>query len=195
MIYNNKSLSNGRKTAFGAAAAALICILLLLAQVLVFNTLTIFVIISLVIAVVIVEVDLRTAFITYIASTLIALLFVLDKTLTLNYCVFFGLYAIVKFLIEQIRVSRSLQMLIKVVCLNGLMLLLAAAYQFLLGIDPASMLSTDKLIKVFGQTNPTAMLLLTGVLIECGFIVYDVVLTIAVSTYMDRLSQRWKNGR
>lgn len=112
-IYNNKS----RKVALGGIVTLLSAMLLYISSVLPTNKLFFFALSTFFLSVIIIEDDMKFAWLVYVSSSLLSFIIIPNKTIVLPYFVFFGYYAIIKSLIERINIL-PIELLIKFLLFN-----------------------------------------------------------------------------
>ena len=125
--------------------------------------------------VIVIEFGYRYAMMSYVAVALLSGFFVVDKESVVLFCLFFGLYPILKGLIEKLK-KRPLEWVVKIVFFNAA----ALGYYFLatavLGIPVES-------FTILGEALPVALLAVGNVFI----VVYDIAFTRLITTYLFRL--------
>lgn len=171
-------MSVSAKTALGAMVTALSVVILIPSAVQVFvyalpamaGMLTMFAV---------VEIDKKWAIGSYIATSLIGLLFVANKEAVMYYVAFFGYYPVVKAILES-KLPRALEYVLKFLIFNvsivisGVLLVkvFGMPYNDLLGIDGESAFFTKYALPI---------MLVLGNLV---FILYDVALTRMLTAYL-----------
>lgn len=171
-------MSVSAKTALGAMVTALSVVILIPSAVQVFvyalpamaGMLTMFAV---------VEIDKKWAVGSYIATSLIGLLFVANKEAVMYYVAFFGYYPVVKAILES-KLPRALEYVLKFLIFNisivisGVLLVkvFGMPYNDLLGIDGESAFFTKYALPI---------MLVLGNLV---FILYDVALTRMLTAYL-----------
>ncbi|MDD2190504.1 MAG: hypothetical protein PHV71_07575 [Eubacteriales bacterium] len=86
--------------------------------------LTLYAISSFYIAFVIIEISVSAGFLFYIASVLLAFILIPDKIGLIPYALFFGLYGIIKLLIERLKkLPQPIEILIKLIFCNTMLIL------------------------------------------------------------------------
>ena len=119
------------------------------------------------------ESGMRWLMATYVASTLLALLLVADKIGLLPFVLLFGIYPVIKNLVERIR-SIWLEWALK---LAGFNILLLAGYAVFRPLLPAALTGSAYVIPAIA-------------VFEFGFILYDLVFTQWIHFYLERISPR-----
>lgn len=171
-------MSVSAKTALGAMVTAISVVILIPSAVQVFvyalpamaGMLTMFAV---------VEIDKKWAVGSYIATSLIGLLFVANKEAVMYYVAFFGYYPVVKAILES-KLPRALEYVLKFLIFNisivisGVLLVkvFGMPYNDLLGIDGESAFFTKYALPI--------MLVLGNMV----FILYDVALTRMLTAYL-----------
>ncbi len=115
---------------------------------------------------------------TYVASAALSFLLVADKVGLLPFVLLFGIYPILKNLVERIR-SIWLEWLLKLVGFN---LLLLAGFAVFRPLLPDALLAG-------------AMLPIAIVVLEIGFIVYDLLFTQWIHFYLARIAPQFRKSR
>jgi hypothetical protein len=170
----DKSLDT-KKIALNGILGALAVICLLLATVLPTNRLSFYALSSFFIAVSIIESGARAGWIFYMATSLLALIIIPDKLGIVPYVVFFGLYGLVKFYIEKLD-KIIIEYILKFVYFN-----------ICAGI---AMLTVSKLLELELSVKLPWWLLIIA--LEIIFIIYDIVYTLFINYYRDKLKPRMK---
>lgn len=160
-----------RKVACGGLLLSINIILLLLINVIPINTLFLMGLASLPISIVIMEWGPKSGIAFYIASVVLGFIVMANKAHWIIYILTFGLYGIVKYMIEKDR-SIYIEYLLKIVFVN----IIIAVIYFLL--KPF----------VYIQIN-----VITILLFEVVFIVYDHVYTLFIEYYNQKLIKFIKN--
>jgi hypothetical protein len=160
-----------RKVAYGGILLAINMILLLLINVIPINTLFIMGLASLPISIVIMEWGPKSGVAFYIASVVLGFIVMVNKTHWILYILTFGLYGVVKYMIEQDR-SVYIEYLLKIMFAN----IIIVAIYFLL--KPF----------VYIPIN-----IITILVFEVVFIVYDHVYTLFIEYYNRKLKRIIKN--
>ncbi len=160
-----------RKVAYGGILLAINIILLLLINVIPINTLFIMGLASLPISIVIMEWGPKSGVAFYIASVVLGFIVMANKIHWILYILTFGLYGIVKYIIEQDR-SVYIEYLFKIVFAN---IIIVAIYFLLRSF-------------VYIPIN-----IITVLIFEVVFIVYDHVYTLFIEYYNQKLKRIIKN--
>lgn len=86
------------------------------------NTIFLFSIAALVIGIVIIEFDIKRGFLFYIASIILGMILIPNKVKIVSYIVFFGLYSIIKYIIEKYGYKKTinivLEFILKIIFFN-----------------------------------------------------------------------------
>jgi len=129
------------------------------------------------IAIIIIEYDAKTAFIFYIVTNIISFFLIPDKIKIIPYSIFFGIYGIVKYYIEKIN-KIVLEYVLKYIYFNVCVLVLFLLFKDLIVAD----LNID--IKY---------LLWIGFLVmEIIFILYDYIYSLFIQYYIKKLRRYLK---
>lgn len=154
-----------RKIAYGGILLAINSILLLLVNVIPINTLFLLGLASLPIAIVIMEWGPKAGVIFYIGSVLLSFMLMANKSQWILYIFTFGIYGLVKYIIEQDR--RFIQeYIIKLICANILIVI------------------TYFILKPFVYIPVN---IITIAIFEVAFIIYDFVYSRFIDYYNDKL--------
>ncbi len=162
------------KLALAAVIAALSVALLMITSVILVGTYAAPCIVGMFLCVVVLEAGYPAAFSVYAVVTVLSFLMSADKEAVLYYAVFFGLYPILKGLIE--RISKIwIQYIIKYVVFNASMII-----SFYIGISV--LMIPKESFEIFGVYLPWVFLL-AGNLI---FILYDISVSRVVTLYVSK---------
>lgn len=154
-----------RKIAYGGILLAINSILLLLVNVIPINTLFLLGLASLPIAIVIMEWGPKAGVIFYIGSVLLSFMLMANKSQWILYIFTFGIYGLVKYIIEQDR-SFIQEYIIKLICANILIVI------------------TYFILKPFVYIPVN---IITIAIFEVAFIIYDFVYSSFIDYYNDKL--------
>lgn len=159
--------------ALNGVLGALAVICLLLADVLPTSKISLYVLSSFFVSVAIIEGGVRAGWIFYAATSLVGFIILPDKISIIPYVLFFGAYGIIKFYIEKLK-RIVIEYVLKVIFFNACagLTLLAAGSLFEGGL--ASGLTWG----IFAG------------LCQVIFLVYDIVYTLFINYYRDRLRTR-----
>jgi hypothetical protein len=142
------------------------------------NTIVIFALAAILLGVVVIEFNLASGVTFYIASSLLSLILVPDKIQIITYIAFFGLYSIVKYLIEVFINNKNLSVIIeyvlKIVFFNAMLVI----YYFV--------------IKQFVAVLPFNITWWIIVSAEIFFIAYDYFLGYFLHVYASKIKPRLK---
>ena len=173
-----KKMSVSAKTALGAMITALSVVILIPSAVQVF-VYTLPAMAGMLTMLAVVEIDKKWAIGSYVATSLIGLLFVANKEAVVYYVAFFGYYPVVKALLES-KMPRVAEYILKFlifnvsIVLSGVVLVkvFGMPYNDLLGIDGESAFFTKYALPIMlGMGNVV-------------FILYDVALTRLLTAYV-----------
>jgi hypothetical protein len=120
-----------KKIALSGILIAFTIILLMLTNYINFNKLFLYSLASLPIAIIIIEFGLKYGVIFYIASSILGAIIVPNKIIP--YILFFGIYGIIKFLIEKDR-NIFIELLLKLISFNLLFAIIYFAFKFFIKI-------------------------------------------------------------
>lgn len=154
-----------RKVAYGGILLALNCILLLLVNVLPINTLFLLGLASLPISIVIMEWGPKAGIVFYIGSVLLSFIIMAQKAQWILYIFTFGIYGLIKYIIERNR-SFGEEYILKLLAANILIII------------------TYIILKPFIYIPVN---IITVVVFEISFIVYDFVYSRFIDFYNDKL--------
>ena len=161
------------KIALSGILGALAVICLFLATVLPTSRLSFYALSSFFISIVVIEAGIKAGWLFYIATTLLSVILVPDKLEIIPYAVFFGVYGAIKYHIEKIN-KLLLEYILKFAYFN---LCLAAAVLFIRQVFMES-------IKI---QLPWLVIIAA---LEVVFLIYDVVYTMFIAYYRDRLRKK-----
>jgi len=130
---------------------------------------------SLLLSVVFIECGMKWTITAYVTSSILALILVPDKIGLIPFFLLFGTYPILKNLIERLK-KIWLEWIIK---LAGFSVILFAGFQVFKGLLPNILLEQK-------------WLWLAIVLLETGFVVYDLVFTMWIHFYFERIAKHFK---
>ena len=163
-------LLKAKTIALGGILGALAVICLLLADVLPASKISLYALSSFFISVIIIEMGVRAGWIFYAATSLLGFVVVPDRISILPYVLFFGAYGIIKFYIEKLD-RIVIEYILKLIFFNacaGIMLFAAGS---LLDAGPVIAFSWWWLV-------------IAG---EIIFLVYDIVYTLFINYYRNKL--------
>lgn len=169
-----------RKIAFGGILTALCIILVYIAAYLPTGKLGIYALSSVVIAVAVVELGIKSGTAVYAASAILIFLLTGSINALILFAIFFGSYPLIKYYIEKQR-SAAAEMLMKFGSLNLLAILYLFIYSQLLGVSAVN-ISSFPLWTVIGA----------AVLAQAVFLVYDYILSRLIYYYINRIKKALK---
>lgn len=164
-----------KKIALNGILGALAVICLFLATVMPTNRLSFYALSSFFIAVSIIESGIRAGWIFYAATSLLALIIVPDKLGIVPYVIFFGLYGLVKYYIEKLDKIIA-EYILKFVYFNICLVTALMTISRLFGYELSLKL-------------PWWLLILA---LEAIFIIYDIVYTLFINYYRNKLKPRMR---
>lgn len=147
---------------------ALTLAILSTASIIPINTLSILTVSSFLIPVSIIRSSIKYAIMVYFASS-IASFFLIPTNISLYYTLFFGIYGLVKYFAEKIKII-PLELVFKLISLNILLVLIYFVTLFFIGLP----------------TIQYPLYILWGIS-QIGFLIYDYALTILISFYLKRI--------
>ena len=127
----------------------------------------------------VVEIDKKWAIGSYVATSLIGLLFVANKEAVVYYVAFFGYYPVVKSLLES-KLPRAVEYILKLLIFNMSIILSGVALVKLFGMPYNDLLGIDGESAFFTKYALYIMLGLGNLV----FILYDVALTRLLTAYL-----------
>lgn len=127
----------------------------------------------------VVEIDKKWAIGSYVATSLIGLLFVANKEAVVYYVAFFGYYPVVKSLLES-KLPRAVEYILKFLIFNLSIILSGVALVKLFGMPYNDLLGIDGESAFFTKYALYIMLGLGNLV----FILYDVALTRLLTAYL-----------
>ena len=160
-----------KKIAYGGILLALNTLILLLLNVIPINTLFLMGLASLPVAIVIMEWGAKSGLVFYIGTFILSFIVMVNKAQWILYVLTFGVYGIIKYLIEQDR-PIYVEYILKLIFANVVIFI---AYVIL---------------KPFVNI-PINLILILG--FEVVFLIYDHVYTLFISYYNDKLKKIIKN--
>ena len=149
---------------------ALTLVILYATSIIPISTLSILTVASCLIPVSIIRTSIKNALLVYIASSILSF-FLVKTNIALYYTLFFGIYGIIKYLIEKAK-NIPLELLLKLI-----------AFNILLGII---YLITKSFLDISSYNFPLWMLWLATQIV---FLVYDYALTLAISFFLNRFNK------
>ena len=149
---------------------ALTLVILYATSIIPISTLSILTVASCLIPVSIIRTSIKNALLVYIASSILSF-FLVKTNIALYYTLFFGIYGIIKYLIEKAK-NIPLELLLKLIAFN---ILLGVIY-----------LITKSFLDISSSNFPLWMLWLAAQIV---FLVYDYALTLAISFFLNRFNK------
>jgi hypothetical protein len=169
-------MSRAKILALGGVLAAFNLLLLYFSSVLPTSRLFILSICSFVVSVVVIETTLKNAVIFYLATSVLGFFLVPGKAMVILYICFFGIYGIVKAVIENLK-TRPLQYALKFLSFNGSLFIIYHAVKIVSGAAFA----------IENLPFPAWALL---IVLQIAFILYDYVFTVFVTYYYNHIKGR-----
>lgn len=170
---DNRRVTDAKKISLSGIMLAFTVISLFLATVVPTNTLSFYALSSFFVAIVVLQLGIKSGWIFYFASSLLSFILLPDKAGLIPYLAFFGLYGIIKFYIERLN-KNVLEYILKIGYFNfSLLLALLFLKQFFL-----------ERIKV---DFPWWVIILA---LEIAFIAYDYVYTLVIQYYNTKLKRK-----
>ncbi|MFW6016281.1 MAG: hypothetical protein ACOCRK_07565 [bacterium] len=128
-------LLNSKKLIVAAVFLAINQICLVLTSLIRFNTAILLIAASLVIGIVIFEYGIKIGVIFYISSSILSYFLVSDKMIVFNYALIFGLYSLVKNIIEQVTIDKNLwiELFAKLTYANTVLIIIFFLFNHLIG--------------------------------------------------------------
>ena len=166
---------NTKKIALNGILGAFAVICTLLAVILPTNKMSFYALSSFFMAVIVIESGIRAGFLFYISTCILSFIIIPDKLGVLPYVIFFGLYGIVKYYIEKLgRIIQEyiLKFVYFNICLGIAWFTVSKLFEFSLPVE------LPWWVPVIG--------------IEVVFFLYDVVYTLFISYYREKLKPRLK---
>lgn len=154
----------GRKIAYGGILLSLNCIILMLVNVIPINTLFLLGLASLPISIIIMEYGPKIGLIFYIGSTLLSFIIMSNKFQWILYIFTFGIYGLIKYLIEQNR-NFIQEYIIKLIVGNILIIIVYLILKSFIYIP-------INIVSIF--------------IFEIAFIIYDIVYSRFIDYYNDK---------
>ncbi|MBQ7861121.1 MAG: hypothetical protein IJ349_02835 [Clostridia bacterium] len=173
-----KKMSVSAKTALGAMITALSVVILIPSAVQVF-VYTLPAMAGMLTMLAVVEIDKKWAIGSYVATSLIGLLFVANKEAVVYYVAFFGYYPVVKALLES-KMPRVAEYILKFLVFNVSIILSGVVLVKVFGMPYNDLLGIDGESAFFTKYALPIMLGMGNVV----FILYDVALTRLLTAYV-----------
>ncbi len=169
-------MKNTKKITLSGMMIAL-CSLFMLASYFPYLTISISFFAGIFIMVLVIEIDKKWAFLSYLASAVIAFL-IAEPEAKLLYVAFFGYYPIIKALLEGLK-SRALEYVLKFLAYNTAIVLAYAVLAGAFGVPLGDM-------NEFGKYTAIVLLIAANIL----FPIYDIALSRVAAFYMIRLHDK-----
>jgi len=166
-----------KKIALNGILAALAVICLILASILPTNRISLYALSSFFVAVSIIESGVRTGWVFYVVTSLLALIVIPDKFGIIPYVVFFGMYGIVKYYIERIN-RVVIEYVVKFIYFNISVVIAFFTVKELFSINLSIRLSWW----------------IIGIGLEVIFFLYDFAYTLFINYYRSKL-RNWTGGK
>ncbi len=168
-----------RHIALGGILSALTLVFLYLSVLFGTNTLTFMTLASFMVPIALMRSSLRTAFMVFITSSLLAFILVPVNT-ALMYTLFFGIYGLIKYFIEKLR-RLSLEIILKL-CFFNCQLILISFLMYFQGYDILNM--PKNFIQKYSFLNiPYLNFIFIGFGVQLAFLVFDYGLTLLIDYY------------
>jgi hypothetical protein len=182
-----KPITSARKMAMGGIATALISMLLWLTSMFVFNRLVILLVCTMLIAIVVIEIDRKTAWLVFAVSGMIGLMIVANKMLMIYYIVLFGNYAMIKQRIESLS-GKKWAYSLKIMYFNGALIALLVSLQLLTNVSVEKMIDFNAMIAKITdiRLSNTVIIAIIIVVYQFAWVIGDRVLTMVITLYYQR---------
>ena len=178
---------NARDMALGGVLVALTSIILYMASVIPTSTLTILTIASALIPICIIRSNVKTAIFVYFASSLTSF-FLVKINISLLYFIFFGVFGIIKFLIERLR-NGMVEMILKLIFFNISFFIGFIVMQNILGLNIIARLK-EVIFNVFNISSKNIAIILLWLIAQPVFLIYDYAMTLIITFYMEKIHGR-----
>jgi hypothetical protein len=149
---------------------ALTLVILYATSIIPISKLSILTVASCLIPISIIRTSIKNTILVYIASSVLSF-FLVPTNIALHYTLFFGVYGIIKYLIEKAK-NIPLELLLKLIAFNILLGIIYLITKSFLGIS---------------STKFSLWILLLGA--QIVFLVYDYALTLAISFFLSRFNK------
>lgn len=160
----------------GGMITALSLVLMFLSNIITTASLALPALAGLLLIVAVIEMGSKWAAVIYAAVSILSMLLMVDKTSAIFYIFFFGHYPIIKSYVERIH-KKFLQWVVKVLVFNACALVAYLITEALIGFKDGGLKNTG--------------FLLTAILFNVTFIVYDFALSRLVVTYVYKIRKRF----
>lgn len=131
-------------------------------------------------AVIVIEINKKWAFLTYVAISVLSIIIVPSKEVGLLFAMFMGYYPIVKAIFEKAK-TKALQWGVKLLCFN----VAVVAYYFV----TVKIFTDTELMEEAGEMGKFGLLILLAVA-NVVFVIYDIALTRLISMYYNWLRKK-----
>jgi len=149
---------------------ALTLVILYATSVVPISKLSILTVASCLIPISIIRTSIKNTILVYIASSVLSF-FLVPTNIALYYALFFGVYGIIKYIIEKFK-NIPLELLLKLIAFNILLLIIYSITKSFLGI-----------------LSPNFPLYILWLAAQIIFLVYDYALTLAISFFLNRFNK------
>lgn len=156
---------------FSSILVALTIVLLALNTIMPISTLSILTLASALIPISIIKTTLRSSFLVYVSSSILGLL-LLPKNIVILYIMFFGIYGIVKFLIEKLN-NRLFEISLKLIFSSFILIIYYLIFNSFVNLTTIDL----PLYIIFIGANIV-------------FLIYDRALTMLISIYLEKFNKR-----
>lgn len=173
------------RVALGGIVSALCLVTMFLAGIIPALYLVLPMIAGVLMMIIVIEVNLNWAFLTYISVGLLSLFITFDKEAALIFIMFFGHYPIVRFYIQQIKI-KPIRQVIKFALFNLCIISFFYVTVYLFGL--VQMLEE---LNDFGKYGSVIMLIFANII----FVLYDFNLDICYNLYKKRIMPKFKKKR
>ncbi len=170
-------MKNTKKLTLSSVLSALGVVLMAFGSVIDLFDLTICAVASLIVVFVYLEIGTAYAFGVYLATSLLSLILLPSKIVFFEYFFVFGIYPLLKALIE--RLPRWSWLLVKILYINAVVWLLLLFSELFLGVP-------------FIEGDTLIIKVLVYLLLNVTFIVYDYFITVMVRVYVDKFRKQFK---
>ena len=127
--------------------------------------------------IIVIEINMKWAFVTYASVGLLSIFITPDKEAAILFVLFLGYYPVLKSIIEKIK-NRYIEWIVKLLCFNFSVII---AYTLIINVF-GMMVVFDE-FGDFGQYTFAILLALANIV----FVIYDIALTKAISSYINWL--------
>ncbi|MDO5707455.1 MAG: hypothetical protein Q4P31_02340 [Andreesenia angusta] len=156
----------------GGIVVALIIISLYLSTVFRFNRLSIMILSSILIAVSLIKLGLKHSIIIYMATSLLSLIIIPEKTIGISFTIFFGSYPIIKALAEKKR-KFIYEYILKYIFFNFSIFLFFLSFKY----------------GLLGRVDIDLNIIIILLILELLFLIYDKIFTIILIKLLERFGR------